>query len=257
MKLKIKGLGAFFAVTALIFSAAASAQTGARSYAVMSLVGNAMHIHAVRHEVGTRTPGEMRHVLDIAEPLFDAAALKAAQASIRQIQPGARTVLLMTQDAGLYKAQNAMFEMPDANKADRDYLIGLLKPHDVSHLVLVTKQRGHAYFKLTNGSLGTGLLEGLGFYIDDTTRLRNTDSRDSSSGMLGPFSYIKIRLLDARTLAVVGEIKATKSSIITRPSVEPSAMDIWTSLPSAEKAGYINALLAEAVTEALAPLLSE
>jgi hypothetical protein len=245
------------ALVATMFSATANAKAAPRSYAVLSLVGNAIHIYTVRPEVGTRTEGESRHVLAIAEQVFDTAALHAANAAIKQVQPDAKVVLMMTQDAGLYAAQNAMFEAPGANQDNRNYLIGLLKERAVSHLVLVTTQRDHAYFKLTNGSAGTGLLEGLGFYIDDTTHFRNTKTFDSSRGMLGPFAYIRMRLLDATTLALVKEVKATRSSIVTKPSSEPSAMEMWTSLKTADKISHLNSLLGEAVTEGMTPLLGE
>lgn len=234
----------------------ANAQVGARSYAVLSLVGNAIHIDTVRAAVGTRAPAESHHLLDIPDPVFDTAALLAVNAAIRKAQPAAGIVLLTTQDAELYKAQNAMFEQPEANAANRDYLLGLLKDRGVTHLVLVTAQREHAYFKLTNGSTGTGQLEGLGFYIDDTTALVNTGSSDSARGMLGPFAYVRIRLLDAKTLALAGEAKATKSSIVVRPSAESSAMEIWETMAGDEKVGRINQLLAEAVKDAMPPLLA-
>ncbi|MES2299281.1 MAG: hypothetical protein V4582_19730 [Pseudomonadota bacterium] len=241
----------------LLLPAAAMAQAPTRSYAVLSLVGDAIHLYTVRPEVGTHVPGESRHVLPIKDTVFDTAALAALEASIKQVQPNAKTVLLMSQDTGLYEAQNAMFEAPAAHQADRDYLIGLLKERAVSHLLLVTKQRDNAHFKLTNGVAGTGQLEGLGFYIDDTTEFRNTRSRTATRGMVGPFAYIRIRLLDAATLANLGEVKAAKSEIITNASIKMNAMDLWASLDSAEKVARIKALLDAAVREAAAPLLGE
>jgi hypothetical protein len=256
MELNIRILAAALTGLLLNISTVANAQTEARSYAVMSLIGDVIHVDTVRSAVGTRAPGESHHVLDIPDTVFDNAALVAANASIKQAQPAAKVVLMMTQDVELYKAQNAMFDRPEDNKANRDYLIGLLKDRGVSHLILVTKQREHAYFKLDNGSTGTGQLEGLGFYIDDTSRLLDTASSESGRGMLGPFAYVKIRLLDAATLALVAEAKASKSSILIRPSAESSAMDMWTTMASAEKIKCIDELLGEAVAEAIAPLLN-
>ncbi|MES2164134.1 MAG: hypothetical protein V4476_23500 [Pseudomonadota bacterium] len=254
--MNVKILVAAFAGMLFSFSQA-RAQAELRSYAVLSLIGNAIHIDTVRAAVGTRAPGQSHHVLDMPDQIFDTTVLLAANASIRLAQPGAKIVLMTTQDAELYKAQNAMFELPEVNKANRDYLIDLLKDRGVSHLVLVTGQRDNAYFKLDNGSTGTGQLEGLGFYIDDTTRLRGTESSSSSLGMLGPYAYVKARLLDARTLALVGDVKSNKSSIVVRPSAEASGMEIWDTMASAEKVELINGLLNEAVKAAMAPLLGK
>lgn len=237
----------------LLFSVslASQAQTAPRSYAVMSLVGNAISVHTVRPGVGSRTNADSKHVLAIAEPVFDVAALKAANSAILSAQPGAKVVLMTTQDAGLYQAQNAMFDDGAANKDNRDYLVSLLKERGVSHLVLITKLRANAAFKVRNGYAGNGSLEGLGFFIDDTTLLRNTTTNESSIGMLTPFAHVKLRLLDAKTLALVGEGEAVESTIINRPSATANAMEMWTSLTSATKIDYIDSLLVSAMNEAI------
>ncbi len=257
MKAKISSLIVVIAALALNANAAANAQALPKSYAVMSLVGNAIHMYGVRPAVGTRTEAETRSVLAITEQVLDIAALESANKAIKQAQPGATVVLMMTQDAGLYKAQNAMFDAPDANQDNRDYLISLLKERGVSHLLLITKQRDFAQFQLANGAAGTGQLEGLGFYIDDTTEFRTLNTMESSSGMVGPFAYLKVRLLDARTLALVSQAKANKSVIISPPSAKSRAIDVWTSMPNAKKMDYLKGLLDEAVDEAIAPLLTK
>lgn len=245
------------AFLAALCGAATPAHAQARSYAVMSLVGNTLHIHAVRPAVGSRTEANSHHVLDVDAKVFDLTALQAANSALKTVQPSARTVLMMTDDAALYQAQNAMFDAPEANKDNRDYLISLLKDRGVSHLLLITRQRDHAYFKLTNGSSGSGQLEGLGFYIDDTTRFIDTQNQDRSQGMVGPFAYAKIRLLDAGNLAVLADAKATQSSIIARSSAEPSAMDLWESLTPSAKTDHINGLLDTAVRKAVTALLGQ
>lgn len=257
MKFELRRMVVAFA--ALLFSVAPAvhAETAARSYAVMSLVGNTISVHTVRPEVGSRTDGNSKHVLPITDTVFDVAALKAANSAIKAVQPGAKVVLMSTQDAGLYKAQNAMFDEAFANKDNRDYLISLLKDRGVSHLVLITKLRANAKFELRDGFAGSGSLEGLGFYIDDTTPLRNTKTFESSIGMLTPFAHVKLRLLDAATLALVGERDAVESTIIHRPSASPNAMDMWTSLTSATKIDYLDGLLCEAMKTAMPALLGK
>ncbi len=120
------------------------------------------------------------------------------------------------------------------------------------HLLLVTKHRDHAYFALTNGMSGSGRLEGLGFYIDDTTNFRDNKTNDSSHGMLGPFAYVKIRILDATTLAQIGERNFTQSSILVRPSTVPSAMALWESMSNAEKLDKLKLELIASVNGAMA-----
>ena len=246
------------ALGATLFSASpfSHAEAAPRSYAVMSLVGDAISLHTIRPSVGIRSEAETKNVLPIAEPVFDAAALRAANTAIKEVEPGAKIVLMMTQDAGLYQAQNAMFDEAHANKDNRDYLSSLLKDRGVTHLLLITKERDNARFKLTNGYAGKGSLEGIGFYIDDTTRFHDSETSDSSQGMLGPFVYVKVRLLDAATLKPVRQIRAIVSTILVRPSALPNAMEMWTSMASAKKVEHIEDLLDKAMKEAIAPVLA-
>jgi hypothetical protein len=256
MTLDTRALSAALAAVLFFAVPASRAQAPVRSYAVMSLAGNALSIHTFRHAVAARSEAVTKDVLPIAEQVFDAAALKAAHAAISQVQPGARVVLMMTQDAGLYSAQNAMFDDPAANKDNRDYLLSLLKDRGVTHLLLITKERDSARFKLTNGYAGQGSLEGLGFYIDDTVRFRNAESADSSQGMLGPFAYVKVRLLDASTLQLVRQARSIRSKILVKPSAMPNSMDMWTSMTSAEKIDQMESLLFTAMHEAVPPALA-
>lgn len=247
------------ALAAALFTASPMihAEAAPRSYAVMSLVGNAISLHTIRPSVGIRSEAETKNVLPIAEQVFDAAALAAADAAIKRVQPAAKVVLMMTQDAGLYAAQNAMFDEAHANKDNRDYLISLLKDRGVTHLLLITKERDNARFKLSNGFTGKGTLEGLGFYIDETPHFRNSDTADASQGMVGPFAYVKVRLLDAATLQLVRQARSISSSILVRPSAEPNAMQMWTSMASAEKIKHLEHVLGAAMKEAVPPALAQ
>lgn len=248
---------AAIAAAMYILAPASHAADAGRSYAVMSLVGNAITVHTIRPGVGIRTESETRTVLPIREQVFDTAALGAADTAIKATQPGAKIVLMLTQDEGLYKAQNAMFAAPGANKDNLDYLFGLLKDRGVSHLLLITKEYDNAHFKVTNGFTGKGTLDGLGFYIDDTLDFRNSDDASASTGMLGPFAYLRVRLIDVRTLAVLKEAKATHSDIVVRPSASPNAMEMWTSMPSQEKIERLQDLIGKALKQAVPEVLAQ
>lgn len=227
-----------------------------RTYAVMSLAGNAISVLGVSQQVGSTLPSQTRKVIPIDDPVFDQAALLAADAVIKSRMPGTAPVLMMSADKGLYLAQNDMFEAPAANTENREYLKSLLKERGVTHLLLVTKMRENAAFKLTNGYAGNGSLEGLGFFIDEMYETRNTVTRDVSTGMVVPYAYVKVRLLDAATLEQLGEAGAKASTIIVRPSASAKAQEIWTTLSNAEKIDQLRGLLGCAMQDTLPQLLS-
>jgi hypothetical protein len=208
----------------------------------------------VRPDLGGRVPGENRIVVNYPSSVFDQAALVAAGSAIKAAVPEARSTLMMSQDLALYQAQNAMFEAPAANKDNRDYLLSLLQQQKVSHLVLITKLRDNAALKLANGVAGHGRLEGLGFFVDDTIEVRSQESRELRNGIVAPFAYVTIRLLDARTLEVVREVRVTESTIVARPSTD-AAVGTWAAVSDADKVSYLGHLLTQAVTAAMPQLL--
>jgi hypothetical protein len=233
----------------------ATAQSAPRSYAVMSLAGDAITVLGESQQVGSNLPSHTRNVVPIQEPIFDQAALLAADGVIKSLLPGAKPVLMMTSDPGLYKAQNAMFDLPADNLDNRAYLKTLLKERGVTHLLLVTKTRENANFKLTNGHAGNGSLEGLGFFVDEMFETRNEETLERATGMVVPYAYVKVRLLDAATLELVGQASAMESRIVVRPSASPKAQELWTTLSHADKVDHLRGLLGCAMRGTLPQLL--
>ena len=222
----------------------------------MSLAGDAITVLGDSQQVGSNLPSHTRKVIPIAEPIFDQAVLLAADSLIKSLVPGAKPVLMMSDDPGLYKAQNALFDAPAENVDNREYLKGLLKERGVTHLLLVTKTRANAEFALTNGHAGNGSLEGLGFFVDEMFETRNQVTREVATGMVVPYAYVKVRLLDANTLELVGQAVAKQSRIIVRPGVSRKAEEIWTTMANAEKVDHLRQLLGCAMRQTLPQLLA-
>lgn len=243
----------------LSFSLALSAHADPvpRSYAVMSLVGNEISLVAFKPETGSRLADDNRNVQPVKDAVFDTAAIQAANNMIKQVEPGAQTVLMLTQDQGLYKAQNDMFDAAGANKDNRDFLLSLLKNRPVTHLVLITKHRGEAQFKLVESYVGKGRVEGLGFYIDDTLTTINQKTLNSSRGVLAPFVYVKLRLIDAKTLEVLAEKYVKESTVVGNASATANGQQTWNILTGAEKISYIEHLLGSAMAETVPRLLAK
>lgn len=187
--------------------------------------------------------------------IFDETALIEARKAILNAESSAKVSLMMTQDIGLYGAQNGMFDQPDAHLEDREYLKSLLKTQGVSHLLLISKLRSVAKFQLYNSSEGSGMLEGLGFYVDDMINLRRIDTQDGARGMLAPFAYVRVRLIDAATLDVMGEASSKQSIIMAQPSVESSGMQLFQAQTSADKVRHMRTLLESAMAEVMPRLL--
>lgn len=242
--------------SALFFAGLSIAQAGEPSYAVMSLAGDRLTLIAQRHQVGSRTEAQPKQETALDDQVFDQVAVIAARAAILRAHPEAKPILMMTQDKALYRAQNTMFEQPLAHQADRDYLKGLLADQGAKYLLLVSRHSSKAAFGMYNSVESGAQLEGLGFYIDDVTVTRNMDTSASARGMVVPYAYIKVRLIDAESMQVLGESVAKQSRVYAHPSNEGAGMATFAAMTVAEKSAQIRSTLQKALDEALPALLA-
>lgn len=236
-------------------AAVQAAETQPRSYAILSLVGDSISTVVERPTIGSKLNLNDKVVIPISDTAFDESAIHAANDAIKQSVPAAKTVLLLTPDVGLYKAQNDMFESPAANADNRTFLKSLLSNRAVTHLVLITKARGEAQIWLTHTPVGTGRLEGLGYYMNNTVDIRSNTTLNSGTGLLAPFAYVKIRLIDANTMEVVQEIVQKRAYPVGNYN-KGADMAAWTTLTSKQKVEYLQELIKDTVSDAVPRLIN-
>jgi hypothetical protein len=251
----------FLLAAALLLAGAAHASEAPRKYGILSLTGDAFSVVTYVPETGSRldTNDKQRYSL-AGNTVFDEAAIRAASAALQQAQPQAERFLMLTTDAELHKTQNTMFDDPGANQANRDYLKTLWKDKGVTHVILVSSYRADAELKYSNESGGTGKIEGLGFYMDNRVEITShsvkDDQHQDTQGVLMPFAYVKLRLLNADTLGVEREVRLRKSQLVTyAQNAGERAVRTWGALSAKDKVDYLDRLLREAVTEGVPRLL--
>ena len=148
-----------------------------------------------------------------------------------------------------------MFEDVEANKDNRTYLSSLLSNRAITQLILITKNRAYAEFKVENGLVGSGRLEGLGFYMDNETRLMNSRSLVTGSGFVASFVYLKVRLIDAQTLTVLKEVNVKESDLNVNYQITQVHQVAWDATTSEQKVRRLNEVLAGAMGDAIPALL--
>lgn len=233
----------------------AAAQTAPRTYAILSLAGDSISTVTERHTIGSKLNLNEKQVIPIGDHVFDQSAIFAANEVIKKAAPDDKTVLLLTPDVGLYKAQNDMFESPAANADNRAFLKSLLTNRSVTHLVLITKARGEAQVWLTDIPVGTGLLEGLGYYINNIIDVRSNRTLNSGTGLLAPFAYLKIRLIDAGTMEVIKEVVQKEAHPI--PNYTRDDLSAWSTLGAKEKIEYLQEIITRNVGSAVPKLIGD
>lgn len=223
--------------------------------AVMSLIGDRISTEVFTRTTGSKVDGNRKVLMPIDNPVFEQEAILAANAAFKLLRPGVKTTLMVTPDKGLYQAQNDMFESVDSNKDNRIYLASLLKNRAATQLILITKHRSYAEFKLEHGHVGSGRIEGLGFYMDNETRLLNTRSLAMGNGFVAAYVYVKVRLIDAETLEVLKEVIVKESDLNGNFSITSPQLAAWDSITSQQKITRLNEVIAGAICEAIPKLL--
>ncbi|HEY2629174.1 MAG TPA: hypothetical protein VGI57_08595 [Usitatibacter sp.] len=217
-----------------------------RTYAIVSLVGDQIEIGQHVPGVGSSVDQNRKSRLPIANGAIDKAFLGAADRAIEKTQAGSRSVMLLATDPALYQAQERMIE----ENASVDVLFERLRPllaqANATHLVLFTKLRHEARFPLGNYEVGSGTIEGTGFYVDRIlmTRVGGT-SNDTARGFLAPYAYFQVTLVDLSASTIVKS--RTVLGRANYSAARGESGEAWDALTDAEK---VNVLMRIARREA-------
>lgn len=243
-------------LVALAMLMATGAQAADRAYAAMSLVGDGLLIVNYRAKTGSSLAGRQRQAVPVADPVFDRTALLAVEEAVQRAQPKAEVVLLAGRDAGLLDVQEKSLGSAGAAQAIADALVPRLPKTGATHLIVVAKAQSSSALRVDQSVVDTGPLEGLGFYVDPTivTRPPEGNAASDSHGLLAPFAYFDVALVDLAS----GKVVADRPVFASYSYVESQTGSLtpWESLSSQEKMRILTKLLREEVGKAVGALLA-
>jgi hypothetical protein len=239
------------AILALILAFPAAAQ---RSYAVLSLVGDRIDIVQHAGTVGTSLDRNRRDSAPMDDRLIDRAIVGAADKAIRRRDNEATPVLLMARDPSIYAAQERMLD----DERSVQTLLAALRPvlADVhaTHLLLFTRLRHGASFELGNFRVGSGMLDGAGFYVDSTLRTRRGDTQENAVGFLGPYVYMEATLVDLGSALIVGQKQLLETRTLS--AARSTSGNAWDTLTMKQKVDLLVRMSSKGASDAVEVLLS-
>ena len=235
----------------LLLAASCLAAAADRSYAVISLVGDRLLIAQASMATGSRIDRNPRQFLALKSDVLDRSAVRAVDAALRAAEPAARVELLAPNDPKLYEAANGALG-PEGGAALAATLAPALRGIGTTHWILVSKYRGDTRARLLEGTIGTGQLEGLGFYIDRDRNLQNVDTGEHAIGFVAPFAYLRFTLVEAASGRVLAEVvdpatKTVSSATATHP---------WDAFTPEEKVQALESLLRSSAAASIPRLLA-
>ncbi|MDN3922815.1 hypothetical protein [Roseateles violae] len=241
-------------------SRAAESPTPATSptYAVISLIGDQLGLIGFQPQVGSRLNQNRRGSATMPDAGFDATALRTIQQTMQQADPKANVLLYRITSARL-SANPALLFNGETAVIPPAFEEGM-KADGANYLILLTRRRGEANMKASFNdqgsgvSLGSGNVEGIGYFADALTPMVNVDTNFSSTGYLAAYVSLQLSLIELSTSKVLAQIPVVESRALAADGSDSSA-DPWQIVPHEKKAAYTNQLIEFAVGRSLPGLL--
>ncbi len=237
-------------------TAPAPAPAPVRTLGVFALLGESLQLVFPADVTDTRLDRNLRETLPIKDIGFDQAALRAVSAVAGRQLPAARLQMFRaTQELGPAE-QRAVAE--GATRAELpDWIVKTIQSADLSHLLLITRHRGEASFPVLNGfSIGRGSVEGVGYYVDNSTEMKNRTTGKASTGFLGAFVMLRLQLMDAQSGQILGSQDVRVGEIHAGRN-DSEAANIWTALSPREKVEVLRRLVEQNVARVLPAVLGK
>ena len=235
----------------LVFSLAQAADK--RKYAALSLIGDQILVVQQAPTLGGRLDRNTRDYLQMSDGLLDKVVLRTIDEALRKLDASNPPVLLFARERELYTAQAKLLDTGQSSSGLLGLLQKLLQGTEATHLILVTKLRHEAEIKLKDTLAGTGTLEGAGFYVDADARTQNSATGEFGTGILGPFAYFRVELIDVARGEILKEQKIVASTSFT--SASSTSGDAWTALSSRDKVRVLRDLVARETARVIPALI--
>lgn len=232
------------ALAAVLLFALPAGALAQRHYAILSLVGDEMMIVQRELQTGSRLDTNDRRAVQMPDATIDRMVVIAVDDAVRRADPAAKTTLLVSRRQAVYDA--VARALPGGTAAAFQAVRPMIESaKGATHLILVTKYRHAAMLRLPDGHVGSGTLEGVGFYLDRGGPLlsRHSDTSSAERGLISPYAYMRISLIDLASGKVVAEERVIGSK--AHQAGEAVMGEAWAMLSAQEKDRRLHEVIRE------------
>lgn len=227
----------------------------ATTLGVFALLGDGLQITLPGAITDTRLDRNLRESLPTREIGFDQAALRAVTDYMARQRPGTRLQMFRATTPLSLPDQRAVAD--GATRAELPaWIIEAISSAKLSHVLLITRHRGDAAFPVNEGyTVGRGVVEGIGYYLDADTEIKNQETGMPSQGFLGAYTMIRVQLMDVASGNLVGsqDIRAGRA-YAGRRDVE--AENVWNALTPTEKVDALREMVRDNVARVLPQVMA-
>lgn len=249
MRIRRRGMAGLLALVSL--ESLGQTRSGrARVYGLVSLVADHLTVTGFESTTGSHIAANPTERIPLQSDALERSVLRAAHKALTEAG-AARVVPLLIDDGNLYAQQGRL--VAGGRAVLPASLSQTLQAQQATHLVLVTKLRSEARMKTGVETLGSGRVEGLGFYVDRVTPLRIVGSGDRTVGYIAPHAYLRVWLIDLGGGRVVGQRDVLESEVVT-PREDQGGADPWKWMDNEAKMKALDTLIGTGVSRAVREL---
>ena len=233
-------------------AAACGVQAGEiEKLALISTIGDTMSVVFYQPSVGSHLDQNRRQVFNLPDATFDETAIKATTDAVSRLSVATPIpVVAPALDAASRQSTSSTGRLVPS--------IGMqtiLRNSGATHLLLFTKHRSNTMLKIANGTIGTGYLEGLGFYVDRSKRMSRSDNGRSGTGFLAPFAYFQVSLVDLSSWEILKEEIVQASTTLSAARLD-EGFDPWDILNADQKVAILQKFIRTETTRVVPLLLN-
>ncbi|MBL8343786.1 MAG: hypothetical protein JNL30_20140 [Rubrivivax sp.] len=231
----------------LAVAAAVQAQP-ARVIGVMSLIADEFVVVGQEGTTGTKLDQNVRESVPIAGGAVERVVLTTVMKAVASVDPAAKVMPMLVNEPRYYRGQR---DWTDGDKATLPAEVAeALRGANMTHLILVTKHRADTRMNTGRISLGSGRLEGVGFFVDRISRLQLLGTSERTVGYLAPYLYAQVALIDLAAARVVARREITRGEVVVASQTGAAGGDPWTWLDEKGKVQALASMIERDIGEA-------
>ena len=222
---------------------------------VFALLGDSLQIALPADATDSRLDRTLRDSVAVKDLGFDQAVLRAVSESVGRLQPAAKLKMYRSTTPMAPADQRALAD--GVARAELPaWIVSAIEADKLGHVLIVTRSRGEASFPVEAGfTIGRGRVEGVGFYLDTSTGMKDRSSGDASIGFLGAYAQLRLQLMDTSSGDIVASQDVRVGQIhVGRYGAEVS--NIWGALGPREKVEVLRTLVQDNVARVMPALLA-
>jgi hypothetical protein len=240
--------------TAAPVRSATAAPAGMDRLGVFSLLGDGLQLTKAGPITDTRLDRNVRESLPTKDVGFDQAALRAINKSLPALAP--RTALHMFRATQPMTLEEQRAVSDGATRAQLPaWIADTINRQRLTHVLLLTRHRGDAQFPVTDGfTVGRGTVDGIGYYLDSDTDIKNRATGLPSQGFLGAYVMLRLQLLEVASGNVIGS-ETVRAGQLYAGMRDAEAANVWNALEPVEKVTVLRDMVQSNVERVLPALL--